>query len=356
MNYASAALIDHHTREIQKQLLVGDPRPGDRFSISKLVRGMAGENVTGYERSVLEATAGLAGQKSLDQQRVTVPWGVLFQRDLAFGTGSSGGYLVGTEVTNPTDILRGFSVVADAGITILPGLTASVAVPRVTTAPTTMVLADEQTAITESTAAPVFGVSNLSPKNLGCYVEMSRSLLLQSQIAERYARTVLLGALGQFFDKQILQGVGSNGELLGLFNVSGLGTQAGTSISQSGVTSMAQKSSEAGVRDAELAFISTPAVRQLLQIREKASGNGGFVWQNDTVADRRAFASNECGSAAMVCGPWPRAIVGMWGPGPQIEVNPYAQFQAGIVGVRVLLSADWSPVFPGAFVKSTSIT
>jgi len=169
-------------------------------------------------------------------------------------------------------------------------------------------------------------------------------------------RTILLTAIATLFDKQILQGSGSNGELTGLFNVSGVQTQSGTSIGLDGVTTMAQKSSEAGARDDQLGFISTPAVRQLLQKREKVSGNGGFVWESDTVADRRAFASNECPSASMICGPWPQVVVGVWGPGPTVEINPYAGFTQGIIGARVILSCDMAPVSAASFVKSTSIT
>lgn len=315
------------------------------------------EEIPGYARGsgILEAAAQRA-KKSFDPQRVELPWELLMTRDLTVGTSTSGGYLVGTAAATPLDILRGFSMTANAGLTFVSGLTGSLNVPRVITPPTTMALTDEQTQVTESTAAPTFGVSGLTPKTLGAYVELSRQILLQSPNADSYARTIVLGALGQYFDKQILQGVGSNGELLGLFNATGLGTQVGTSFSQTAATTMVKVSGEAGVRDAELAFISTPSVRQTLQCREKASGNGGFIWQGDRMADRPAYASNECPSASAVCGPWPRAIVATWGPGLEFEVNPYAQFQAGIVGVRVLLSCDWSPVFPGAFVKSTSLS
>jgi hypothetical protein len=121
---------------------------------------------------------------------------------------------------------------------------------------------------------------------------------------------------------------------------------------------MKQLSSEAGARDEDLAFVATPAVRQLLEIREKATGNGGFVWQAGMVADRPAFASNDCPSASMVCGPWSEVVIGLFGPGVTLEINPNEEtkFKQGIIEARVVLDADMGVIRPSAFVKSESIT
>jgi hypothetical protein len=111
-------------------------------------------------------------------------------------------------------------------------------------------------------------------------------------------------------------------------------SESGTTLNHSGTTTMKKLSSEAGARDEDLSFISTPSVRQLLENRENASGNGGFVWQDNAVAARPAFASNDCPSASMIVGPWPEVVVGQWGPpGITLELNPYEQtkFRAGII-------------------------
>jgi hypothetical protein len=122
---------------------------------------------------------------------------------------------------------------------------------------------------------------------------------------------------------------------------------------------MKKLSAEAGARDEDLAYISTPAIRQTLEVREKASGNGGFVWQEGRVADRPAFASIDCPIASMFVGPWPQVVVGQWGPpGIVLKLNPYEQskFKAGIIQARMVLTVDMAWIRPDAFVKSTSIT
>ena len=84
MNPASLALIDSHLTGIRKQLMLGDPRPPERFSLARAIDGMSRESLPGYERSVLEAAAANAGTP-FDAQRVVVPWGLFggFERDLA---------------------------------------------------------------------------------------------------------------------------------------------------------------------------------------------------------------------------------------------------------------------------------
>ena len=65
---------------------------------------------------------------------------------------------------------------------------------------------------------------------------------------------------------------------------------------------MKRKSSEANVTDASISFLSTPAVRELLEGREKATGGGKFVWDKDLVADRPAYVSTDVPVATMICG------------------------------------------------------
>jgi HK97 family phage major capsid protein len=352
------SLVNYHTERLwaeQDRRARRRSRQGaGGFSLKRSIENMGYGALDGGDRELLEKCAKIAGVP-FDPNRVFLPWALL-KRDLTVAGAASAGYLVGTSVGAAADILRGWSFSFSAGATFMGGLQDNLLIPRVTTAPTTHAIPTESTAITEST--PLLGQVALVPKNLACFIEFSRRFLLQAD-AEQFVRMVMLSALGQFLDQQILSGTGVSGELLGLFNVAGVQTQSGTSLGHSGVTTMKKLSSEAGARDENLAFVSTPAIRQTLEIREKATGNGGFVWQAGTVADRPAFASNDCPTASMIVGPWPQVVVGQWGPpGITLEINPYEQtnFRAGILQARMVLSVDMAVIRPSAFVKSTSIT
>lgn len=354
------AMTDYHAERLQiLERDLEDKRrkvaAGEEFSLARTILAMSGPGALGRaDRVLLEKCSELVG-RPFDAQRVFLPWALL-KRDLTVANASAAGYLVGLSYGAAADVLRGWSITAGAGITFADATgSGGHVIPRVTTAPTAHALPTEGTLITEST--PVLGQVAITPKSLGAFVDFSRQLALQAN-AEQFARMILLGALGQFLDKQVLQGTGASGELLGLFNTTGLQTQSGTSLGLAGVTTMKKLSSEAGARDEDLGFVSTPAIRQLLEIREKASGNGGFVWQNGMVADRPAYASNDCPAASMVCGPWSQVVLALFSPGVTLEINPYEQskFKQGIIEARVVLDADMGVIRPAAFVKSTSIT
>ncbi len=352
------SLVDYHTERLlgEQERRAGRFReqgPSD-FSLRRTVLAMADGSLGGGDRAVLDRFHGLSGGLgTLDPQRVFLPWALF--RDMTVASAASAGYLVATSVGGAADALRGWSVTASAGVTFVDNLAGNFAVPRVTTAPSAYAIATEATAITEST--PVLGAVGLTTKNLACFVEFSRQLLLQSNV-DTFVRMVMLSALGKFLDAQILNGSGASGELTGILNTAGLQTQSGTTLGHSGTTTMKKLASEAGARDEDLAFVSTPAIRQTLESRETATGSG-FVWQADAVAGRPAFASNECPAATMLVGPWPQVVIGQWGPpGITVELNPFeaTNFRSGMIQARMVLSVDMGVIRPSAFVKSTSIT
>jgi len=97
----------------------------------------------------------------------------------------------------------------------------------------------------------------------------------------------------------------------------------------------------------------------LLEGREKASGNGGFIWQDDKVAGCPSFATTTMPAATMLSGPMSGVTLGLWGNGLQIEVNPCdpALFKNGTVQVRVLVAVDVAiTVDLSAYTLATSIT
>jgi hypothetical protein len=121
---------------------------------------------------------------------------------------------------------------------------------------------------------------------------------------------------------------------------------------------MKQKSAEANVTDENIKFLSTPAVRQLLETRERATGGVRFVWDKDQIADRPAYVSTDVPSATMICGDFSLVYLGFWGAGLFLEINPNdpTGFKSGIIQARVLVSCDVAVLHPSAFIVASSIT
>ena len=107
-------------------------------------------------------------------------------------------------------------------------------------------------------------------------------------------------------------------------------------------------------------YVTTPAVAGLLMARPELPTTGterlwkGNIWDG-TLFDFPAMTSNQLTAATMVFGDWQEIVIGEWGV-LEVEVNPYANFQAGIIGVRAIYSLDVGVRRPFAFSRATSIT
>lgn len=325
---------------------------GGTFSFRRALGCMSTAGLDGIEREVAQETAKAAGVP-FDSHKMVMPWG-LFQRDLTTETPGAAGYLVGAATDEALDVLRPWSVVARAGITIFERLSSSLLLPRTTSKAIAYWLANQATNITEST--PATGQIAFEPKEAGAYIEFSRQFALQTRYAgEQYVRRELLRTVGSLVDQAVLSGSGAAGQPTGLLNTAGIGTQSGTSLSYTGVCDMKEAAATANAPDEAIAFLGTPAVRQLLEVRERATGSG-FIWDDDRVASRPAHVTTDLPAATLIAGAWSELILGLWGPGVEFSVNPYAGFPQGIIGARVVVACDVAVAHAAAFTAASSIT
>ena len=252
------------------------------------------------------------------------------------------------------DVLRPWSVVASAGVTVLEGLTGNLTLPQVATGAAAVGAWVSAEGVVAPHTQPVLGEVAMTPKHATAFTRFSRQLLLQSEQTEAFIRAQLLEAVGGLLDQAVISGSGANGQPLGLANTAGIGTQSGTSLSHAGTRTMRRQILAAGGRESNLAWIGAPDVQDVLSGRERSTGSG-FIWDGG-ILTRPAFASSYVAAGTLACGDWARAVVGLWGPGFVVEVNPYENFQAGKLSARLLLECDvmFSPL--GAFSVSTSIT
>jgi HK97 family phage major capsid protein len=334
--------------------ILSDARAAGRFSLARALNEMAsGGLVSGLEAEVAQEAARAAGGKH-DPHRAVFPWAV-FSRDLTVASASGGGYLTSTDVGDVVDVLRPYSVTAASGLQVETGLTSSLTLPRVTAVPTAAWLSTEGTAATES--QPTLGSVTIAPKMVGAYTEASRLLLKQAPVlADRMVRDQLLRVVGRSIDVAVLAGSGASGQPTGILNTPGIGTQAGASLTWAGVLNMLKTATTANATDSNIVYLATPAVREILQAREVVSTSGRFLWDADQIANRPARVTTDMPAATMLAGDFSTVLLALFGAGLTVEVNPYAQFAAGIVGFRCLVHADVGVLQPAAFVAATSVS
>lgn len=279
-------------------------------------------------------------------------------RDLTVGSFGAGGALVQTSVMGFDELLRNLSFAFRMGATRLTGLRDNITIPRQSAAATAEWLTSESGAATES--QPTFVQLAMTPKTVSAYTELSRKLLLQSSIdVEGLVNADLAAVAALAVDVAVISGSGTSGQPLGIDNVTGVGTVSGSSLGLAGILETQTDLATANVMPMRGGYVTTPAVAALM-IAEVAYANTasplwvGNVW-NGTMMGFPAMSTNQVASATMYFGDWAKCVVGEWGV-LEIDTNPYANFGAGIIGVRAMYSVDVGIRYPAAFTIASSIT
>jgi HK97 family phage major capsid protein len=310
--------------------------------------------LSGAEKEWAQETARLS-RNGFDPHRLWIPLSAL-TRDLNVAQAGAGGYLVDMANLPARDILRPWSVVLQGGVSLVEDLTGTAVVPR-TTATTTITWSANETA-QATPSNPTIAQAALTPKIAIGVIQASRNFMKQAD-PEAFIRRELLRTAGTIVDIATLNGSGASGQPLGILNSPNLSTQSGTSLAWAGVLHMKKLAADANAQDGTISFIGTTAVRELLESRERATGGGTFIWQDDRIASCPAFATTVMPSATMLSGPMGEVFFGLWGGGMQVEVNPFdaALFKTGAVQILVIVSCDVAIVCDrAAFTKATSIT
>lgn len=327
-----------------------------RFSIVRAISCMAHDGLRdGVEGEIAQEMAHQANTRH-DPYRVLLPWGALMgNRAMIVGTGAQGGYLADGLAITIGEALAGYSVAFDSGISTLQGLQTNVQVAQEAAAGVGYWIGETGTA---TASAPTFAAATLTPRNAGGYVEMSRQLLLQSPGVDEFVGRSLRRTIGKLLDTAIISGTGTD-EPVGLLNTTGISTAVGTGLDHADLLAEQEAVAAAYVNEASHKFIGSPDVRELLGARAvgTSAGEAPFCWQDDRILNRAAFATPAAGTQTLVHGDFSQAVLGLWGPGVfEVQLNPYANFRAGIVGMRVLLSCDLAVLNTSAIRVLTGIT
>jgi HK97 family phage major capsid protein len=329
------------------------------YSIMRAINAVLNKNWNGAGLE-LEASQEISRRigRTVNEHTFFVPLDVQ-QRDLIVGTSTMGGYLVSTGNVGFIELLRNRSVLFNMGATRLSGLQGSVAVPRQTAPGTGFWLATEATAATESQM--VIGQMTLTPKNVGAYTEISRQLLLQgSPDAEGLVMSDLAAVIALAVDSAGLTGTGAP-QPQGIVGTAGLGgvTITTGTVTYANVLEFQTDAATANALTPASGYVTTPAIAAILKQKARFSNTDTPIWQGNVLDGNiegiRAMTSNQVTAGQLLMGDFSKVVIGEWGT-LEVEANPYANFAAGIVGVRAFYTCDVGVRYPGAFSLGTGIT
>ena len=334
-----------------------DAKEVRRYSMLNVINALCNPNdanaqrAAAFEREAGEAAARKQGRVS---RGFVVPYDVQ-RRDLVVGTASAGGNLVGTDILGNSfiEVLRNAMVLPGLGARMLTGLQGNVAIPKQTAAATAYWVA-ENAAPTEG--APTFGQVTMTPKTVAAYVDVGRTLSLQSSIdVEGLIQRDLAEQLARFIEQAAIYGTGLSNQPSGILTQVTPSVVGGTDGAAPTWAHIIELESDVAVANAavgSLAYLTNAKVRGKLKGTSKVSGQNGFVWEaGDTPLNGyRAAVSNAVpsnltkGSAsgvasAIIYGNWADLIIGMWG-GLELTSDPYSLSTTGATRVVALQDVD----------------
>lgn len=299
--------------------------------------------------------------RTLEHERgIFVPFEILM-RDLVVGTPTAGGNLVGTDVltSKMIDLLRPASAVIAAGAQVLPDLVGNVAIPRMTSG-TAIQWVAENVAPTEG--APTWDQVTMSPKTAAGFVDIGRRLVLQTggSVQNMIANDLRAG-VATAIDAAALAGTGASNQPRGILNTSGVGAVAGGTNGAAPTYDNAVDLEAAVANQNTMlerpAYVTNSRVRAKLQKTQMFGGTNGVpVWKSsdvgaDRLNGRPAYVSNNVpnnltkGTSTGVCsaivyGNWLDLVIGLWGSGVTLMVDPYTNSTTGGVRIVVLVDCD----------------
>lgn len=333
-----------------------------RYSIVNAIRAAVAKDWSkaGLEKEASDTVAKRFGR---DPRSFFVPNDVVIgyareQRDLTVGTPTAGGYLVQTTYPLPMiELLRKRLILAQAGVTMLTGLTGDVAIPKHTAAGTGYWLA-ESGAPTES--AQTVGQVALTPHTLGAYSDISHKLLIQSSIdVENFVRDDLSRVIALGIDYAGLHGDDSSdvNQPDGVASTSGIGSVVGgTNGAAPDWADIVDLETAVAIDDADmgaLKYVTNAAVRGKLKKTFRNATYGELpIWDGNSLNGYPALVSNQVSSSltkgnvstcsGIFFGNWADLVLGMWGDGIDILVDPYSLSTQRAIRVIAFQDVDFA--------------
>jgi HK97 family phage major capsid protein len=325
-------------------------------AISPQVDRSTGAKAAGLEHDISTELKREAEESGRPVRGVMVPFTALTgQRDLTT-TSTSGGELVGTDHLNDqfVDLLRPTSAVVAAGATVLSGLKGNVSIPKVSAGASGAWVA-EGGAPSETTHTTTS--ITLSPKHLAAYTEVGRTLVIQSSPAvDAWVGGDLRKALGTSLDAGAINGSGTSNEPTGILNQSGIGAVAmGTNGAIPDWDSLVDLIQEVAIDDAlngRLGFLTNSKVVAKLRKTAKVSSTDSVMIMEKTGAllGYPLFESSNVPSnltkgsgtdlSACLFSNFADLIIGSWGSGIDLLVDPYADSTKGLIRISAFLDCD----------------
>lgn len=297
------------------------------------------------------------------QGTLYVPSDPLFaapKRDLTVASGPSFGFGVQTSIGSFVEMLKNKSVTDAMGVQRVPNQRDNLSWAKQTGGPTVIWQSNEGVQATEGNST--FVQLAATPKTAMTHHEVSRLATRQvTPGGEQLFRSGMADGVALAADQAVLVGTGASGQPLGIINTPGIGAVVGTSIDYTKIVEFQTdvNDSNAVITPASTGYVAPPLTAALLKGRQRFTGSDSPLWKGSVASGEiegcRAMSSKQMPAASLMFGDWSTVYIVEWNV-LTIEINPFQDFKAGIIGLRVLWSMDVIVTHPLAFSYASSIT
>ena len=354
------------------------PKETRSFSWMKLIRAMANPHDRKLQEDAsfeFDASRAQADKNGLDPQGAWVPADVIYgqnyedqKRDLTAGTNTAGGFTVQTDVLADSfiDVLRANMVFSKVGVTELNGLNGKVSIPG-SDAGSTAYWVAENGSITESDQT--FIARSLDGKTVGAMTDISMNLMKQSSIdVEAFVRNDIAMTLASQIELKGLTGNGTSNTPIGVYNTTGVG---GTTINGANAPDWGD------IVDIWNGVSSNNALRGNLAWvgGSTITANCMKTFRNGTGSDRAILDDGvgndgehrlmtypyhvsennvEAGKSLLTFGDFSALVMGSWGNGLDLRVDPFTNSNTGATRGVGLYLVDFAVRTPKSFSCSVN--
>lgn len=381
-------------RTVERLRLDLTPREQSRYSLSRAILAAASEaegerNSHCFELELSQEIANNLPPGTKRRGGFFVPWNLAINPELVrraeartraganlrvragldTKTTNQGKELVFTEAGEFVEYLYSQMVVAALGAQTLDNLANNVAFVKQTGKVTGSWVAENPGADVDDSNLTLAQIT-MSPKTYETTTSYSRQLLAQGAIdVDAMVRADLATDAALALDAAALIGTGSGAnQPTGILNTSGVqqytlagDTGAGAVPTYADLSAIRELVETANANTLQnFGWATTPPIKSLLKKTARATGIALPIWTDDDLVDgfparvtnqvpKNLTKSSGSNLSALLFGPWNTVVLGLWGSGFELVVDPYRLKKQGIVEVTSFLLCDVAVRQPTGF-------
>lgn len=359
----SAPVIDLTEKEAKSWSLVR--------AITALVDQAEGRKASGFELEISQELAKRTPGNYEAKGGIFIP--MQLRAGLDSATGTKGNELKFSEYGGELiEMLRNAMVLQQLGVRTLSGLSSPLSFPAQTAAATGYWLG-ENGGVDVTASTLTLGSRTLVPKTLQATTSFSRQLLNQAVYGvEQLVREDFVAVHARAIDKAGIYGTGTT-QPTGIYKTANVNSTAwGGAATWVKLMEMISKVATANALNGSLGFVTNPNMAGVLSTKQKATNFPSYLWEgkldNGIMGGYKALASNQISAVqtgtdetggseqGIIFGNWADAILGFWGPGPELILDPYALKKQGMIELTSFQMCDFLVRHPGSFTVGTGLT